>query len=50
MRVNLPVSNNEYPIDDSTLILSTTDTKGRITFVNETFLEVSGFTEEELIF
>lgn len=49
MRVNLPVSNNEYPIDDNTLILSTTDTKGRITFVNETFLEVSGFTEEELI-
>jgi aerotaxis receptor len=49
MRVNLPVSDNEYPISDDTLILSTTDTKGRITFVNSTFIEVSGYTKEELI-
>lgn len=49
MRVNLPVSNTEYPIDDDTLILSTTDTKGRITYVNPTFIEVSGFSKEELI-
>lgn len=49
MRINLPVFDNEYPIDDDTLILSTTDTKGRITFINPTFIEVSGFTEEELI-
>lgn len=49
MRVNLPVSTVEYPITDDTLILSTTDTKGRLTFVNQTFIDVSGFTEEELI-
>jgi aerotaxis receptor len=49
MRVNLPVSETEYPISDDTLILSTTDTKGRITFVNPTFIEVSGYTKEELI-
>ena len=49
MRVNLPVSNTEYPIGDDTLILSTTDTKGRITYVNQTFMEVSGFSEDELI-
>jgi aerotaxis receptor len=49
MRVNLPVSNIEYPIGDDTLILSTTDTKGRLTYVNPTFIEVSGFTEDELI-
>lgn len=49
VRVNLPVSNTEYPIGDNTLILSTTDTKGRITHVNQTFLEVSGFSEDELI-
>ncbi|GKS69200.1 methyl-accepting chemotaxis sensory transducer with Pas/Pac sensor [Nitrosomonas sp. PY1] len=49
MRVNFPVSNTEYPIGDDTLILSTTDTKGRITFVNQTFIEVSGFSEDELI-
>ncbi len=49
MRVNLPVSNTEYPIGDDTLIVSTTDTKGRITFINQTFIEVSGFSEDELI-
>ena len=49
MRVNLPVSNVEYPIYDDTLIVSTTDLKGRITYVNPTFCEVSGFTKEELI-
>ena len=49
MRVNLPVSNTEYPIGDDTLILSTTDTKGRITYINQTFVEVSGFSEDELI-
>jgi len=49
MRVNLPVSNTEYPVGDDTLILSTTDTKGRITYVNQTFIEVSGFEEDELI-
>jgi aerotaxis receptor len=49
MRINLPITDSEYPIDDDTLILSTTDTKGRITFINPTFIEVSGYTEEELI-
>ena len=49
MRVNLPVTDVEYPIDDDTLIVSTTDTKGRITYINSTFLEVSGFPEDELI-
>jgi len=49
MRVNLPVTNTEYPINDDTLIVSTTDTKGRITYVNPTFIEVSGYSEEELI-
>lgn len=49
MRVNLPVSNTEYPIEDDTLIVSTTDTKGRITFTNQTFIEVSGFSSDELI-
>ncbi len=49
MRVNLPVTNNEYPINDGDLILSVTDTKGRITYVNQTFIEVSGFEREELI-
>lgn len=49
MRVNLPVTNIEYLLDDESLLLSTTDTKGRITYVNQAFLEVSGYSEEELV-
>lgn len=49
MRTNLPVTQNEYPLRDGTCIVSRTDLKGRITYVNQDFLEYSGFTEEELI-
>lgn len=49
MRVNLPITNIEYLIEDDKLLLSTTDTKGRLTYVNQAFIEASGFTEEELI-
>ena len=49
MRTNLPVTGIEYPLQDGQSIVSKTDTKGRITYVNPTFVEVSGFSEEELI-
>lgn len=49
MRKNLPVTGVEYPIGDDVLIVSKTDTKGRIVFVNEAFVDASGFTESELI-
>ena len=49
MRSNLPVTQNEYKLTDSHLIVSKTDLKGRITYVNRDFLEVSGFAEKELI-
>lgn len=49
MRKNLPVSDIEYPIHDDTMIVSKTDAKGRITFVNDQFIAVSGFPEDELI-
>ena len=32
MRVNLPVTQNEYILRDDDLIVSRTDTKGRITY------------------
>lgn len=49
MKKNLPVTNNErdYPFDVN--ILSTTDLKGCITYANEDFTEISGFTADELI-
>jgi len=49
VRINQPVSNVEVPLKDDTLIVSKTDLKGRITYVNRDFLEISGFTEQELI-
>ena len=49
MRTNLPVTQNEVLLTDDSLIVSKTDLKGRITYVNRDFLEISGFTEKELI-
>lgn len=49
MRNNLPVTNNEYEIDEHTLIVSKTDAKGRLTYFNEQFIKASGFEPEELI-
>ena len=49
MRVNLPVTQNEYILRDDDLIVSRTDTKGRITYINPIFLRTSGFEAEELL-
>jgi len=49
VRTNLPVTGIEYILQDGQSIVSKTDTKGRITYVNPSFVEVSGFSEEELI-
>lgn len=49
MKMNLPVVDVEYKLDDDTMIVSKTDLKGRITYVNDQFIEVSGFEESELI-
>ncbi len=45
MRVN----NVEYVLKDSDSIVSKTDLRGMITYINEDFLRISGFTQEELI-
>ena len=39
----------ETPYPDGKLIVSTTDPQGVITHVNQSFVEMSGYTEEELI-
>ncbi len=49
MRTNLPVTGREYRLTEGSAIVSRTDTKGRITFVNDAFIEASGFTESELM-
>ena len=48
MKVNLPVNNNERHFSEAEQIVSTTNLKGAITYYNNHFLRISGFTEEEL--
>ncbi|MDD5298020.1 MAG: Cache 3/Cache 2 fusion domain-containing protein [Rhodocyclaceae bacterium] len=49
MRTNLPVSNTEVLLGDDSMIVSRTDLKGQITYINRDFLDISGFSEAELI-
>ncbi len=49
MRTNLPVTQNEVELSNEKSIVSKTDLKGLITYINPYFMEVSGFTEEELM-
>ncbi len=38
------VTQNEYPLDDDTTLMSTTDLHSYMTHTNDTFVQVSGFT------
>jgi len=49
MRINMPVTNNEYELKEGLSIVSETNVKGIIKYANPYFMEVSGFSEEELI-
>lgn len=49
MKINLPVTENENLYNDEIEIISTTDLKGIIETVNEDFITISGFDENELV-
>ena len=49
MRVNLPITQQNYDFPGDELLVSSTNTKGEITHCNPAFVRVSGFTYEELI-
>ena len=49
MKINMPVTQREVSLKDNITIVSKTDLKGRITFINRDFMDVSGFAEDELI-
>ncbi len=43
------VSGVEKFFDENDILVSKTDLKGRLTYVNKTFLEVSGYSEKECV-
>ncbi|VFR18254.1 probable methyl-accepting chemotaxis protein [plant metagenome] len=49
MRKNLPVTDQEFVLQDDQYLISKTDLKGRITYCNPAFLAISGFSREELL-
>jgi aerotaxis receptor len=49
MRINTPITNQEVLLAEGKTIVSTTDLQGNIQYANPYFVEVSGFTEDELI-
>ncbi|WP_405417077.1 methyl-accepting chemotaxis protein [Marinobacter flavimaris] len=49
MRKNLPITQNEKHFPKNQKLISSTDLKGKIKHCNSAFVEVSGFSREELI-
>ena len=49
MKKNLPVTNQEQQFTNDIRIVSTTDLKGITTYVNNEFINISGFEKHELI-
>ncbi|NMM05780.1 PAS domain-containing methyl-accepting chemotaxis protein [Polaromonas sp.] len=49
MRNNQPVTQREYQFPDDVTLMSTTDTQSHITYANSAFVEVSGFSREEIM-
>jgi aerotaxis receptor len=49
MRLNEPVTQREYALENDVTLMSTTDLQSHITYVNEAFVQASGFSAEELL-
>ena len=49
MRINQPLSGRERSFPAEQHLISATDTRGIITYCNDEFAEISGFTREELV-
>ncbi len=49
MRNNQPITNNEKRLSEEQKLISATDLKGKITHCNQDFVDISGYSHEELI-
>jgi methyl-accepting chemotaxis protein len=49
MKINMPVTDKEVLMKKDTILVTRTDIKGRITYANDAFVEISGFSLDELV-
>lgn len=49
MKINEPVTNNEVKMREGSILVSKTNLKGIITYCNQDFIDISGFSEAELM-
>ncbi len=49
MKINMPITNNEVFLSETDSITTKTDLKGRITYANDGFIKISGFSQKDLI-
>ena len=49
MKMNTPITDNEVSYSSDSVIVSTTDLKGAITYANDDFVKICGFSHDELI-
>ncbi len=49
MRINLPVTQQALALPEGVTLMSTTDLQSHVTYANEAFVRISGFTCDELI-
>lgn len=49
MKINNPISQREIDYPESNVFVTKTDTKGIINYVNDSFVEISGFSRKELL-
>jgi len=49
MKINMPVTGQEKQMKQGSVLVSKTNLKGAITYCNSDFIEISGYSEDELI-
>jgi aerotaxis receptor len=49
MKLNLPVTDHEVMLEQGKPLVSKTDLKGIITYANQAFVEISGYSADELV-
>jgi len=49
MKLNMPITDREIQLSDGHSLVTKTDLKGKIVFANPAFIEISGYSKDELI-